>query len=787
MIDWDQFEDAVVEHLNRDIRETENENQHIAVSASQDESQFIVAGPGSGKTTVIVLKTLKLVYVDGINPSNILITTFTKKAAAELDSRILGWSDELRQVFLNSELPGSTKDELRQLDFNRVQTGTLDSIAQDVLSEYREPGAPAPSVIEDFVSHALMLREGLFFHGRHNDDDLADFLDELRAGSWPAMNTSQMVSNLISIKERTFHDQIDIDALRDDLDQPGASAACDAIDDYINGLEEGLLYDYALLENHFLQRLRSGDLDAFLENIQFVLVDEYQDTNLLQEQIYFALADAAINNGGSLTVVGDDDQSLYRFRGATVDLFREFENRATNHLGLDPTTIYLSNNYRSTPEIVNFCNEFVTLDDSYQDARVPGKPSITTAREGSFENYPVLGMFRDDVQTLGQDLSEFLQEVFRGDGVTVETDDGEQFEIRAHPSKGSPADVAVLCDSPRERSGGGNVRLPQVLRNQLQTGDDRISVFNPRGQDLYTARSVQRLCGLILECIDPGASVEDDIETLPQDAVNTFREWRSEARDYIDDAPTSRTGRELNDFVDAWRSRGSNWSTDVPLADLVYRLITWIPQMQDDIEGLVYLEAVQRTITQAALFGTFGSELRFDPDDPDLERRSIRDIYWNILVPLATGSIDIDEELLETLPRDRLNIMSIHQAKGLEFPLVVVDVGSDFRTKHYAQAFKRYPRNGTTATILEDELRDHSPIGTPSRPALDRAFDDLIRKYFVAFSRAQDALLLVGLNSVKDGYQLQSGDDREIPNIATGWDRDRNWCWGAGLNNLTQI
>jgi len=149
MIEWGQFEHAVVENLERDIRESENENQHSAVSAPQDESQFIVAGPGSGKTTVIVLKVLKLVYVDRIAPSSILITTFTKKAAAELSSRILGWGDELRQVFLDSRLPQTTKDELHQLDFNRVQTGTLDSIAQDVLTEYREPGRKIRVVVRD--------------------------------------------------------------------------------------------------------------------------------------------------------------------------------------------------------------------------------------------------------------------------------------------------------------------------------------------------------------------------------------------------------------------------------------------------------------------------------------------------------------------------------------------------------------------------------------------------------------------------------------------------------------
>jgi DNA helicase-2/ATP-dependent DNA helicase PcrA len=290
-----------------------------------------------------------------------------------------------------------------------------------------------------------------------------------------------------------------------------------------------------------------------------------------------------------------------------------------------------------------------------------------------------------------------------------------------------------------------------------------------------------------LECIDPEASIEADVETLPQDATSTFQEWRLEAQNYISDAPPSRTGRTLSDFVEAWQSRGNGWSTDVALADLVYRLITWIPEMQNDIEGLVHLEAVQRTVTQAALFGTFGSELVFDPRDRDLETRSIRDVYWNVLVPLATGSINIDEELLETVPRDRLNIMSIHQAKGLEFPLVVVDVGSDFRSKHHSQAFKRFPRHGTTATILEDELRDHSPIGTPARASLDRAFDDLIRQYFVAFSRAQDVLLLVGLNSVREGYKLTSGADRKIPNIATGWDRNENWHWESGLNTLIHI
>ena len=82
-------------------------------------------------------------------------------------------------------------------------------------------------------------------------------------------------------------------------------------------------------------------------------------------------------------------------------------------------------------------------------------------------------------------------------------------------------------------------------------------------------------------------------------------------------------------------------------------------------------------------------------------------------------------------------------------------------------------------------MRKYSPIGKVKRDGLDRAFDDLIRQYFVAFSRSKNILLLVGLNSVKDGYYF-NGKMRFIPNMATGWDRDGKWFW-RGLENLVHI
>ena len=85
---------------------------------------------------------------------------------------------------------------------------------------------------------------------------------------------------------------------------------------------------------------------------------------------------------------------------------------------------------------------------------------------------------------------------------------------------------------------------------------------------------------------------------------------------------------------------------------------------------------------------------------------------------------------------------------------------------------------------MEDELRTSCPLGRPDRDSRDRAFDDLIRQYFVAYSRPQDVLLLIGLNSVINGYKTRDGTAHSIPNVAVGWDRDMN---DRGLKDLILI
>lgn len=783
MIGFETFLHAVNTTLGRSISSDEDPDQFDAIQSSPGDSLYIVAGPGSGKTTVMALRVLKLIIVDDVDPGSIVVTTFTKKAASELRSRILGWGDQMREALIGMTSDVGTQQALLTLDFNQIMTGTLDSISESVLKDHREPGEAAPTVIESFIANAMMVRFGLLDHGRYRNGDLKEYLKEM-SGSSNNFSVSDMASTLLEIKDRICHDQVDCDLFRDQCTDVGGRIALEAIDAYQQTLTERLLYDFARIEQDFYEKLQQGRLENFTSGIRFILVDEYQDTNLLQERIYFILARYAQQNGGSITVVGDDDQSIYRFRGATVDLFTQFLDRIRDQVGITPRTIYLSRNYRSTRNIVDLINDFIFLDEDFQPMRVAEKPPIRHARRTQHRNYPVLGIFRQNIDELSQDMARFIEALLSPQGITIEWN-GESFHIRVDQQRGSPNDICILCSTPQEYKNSGEVKFPGALRENLANLPTPVSVFNPRGQNIQDIPEIQVFCGLLLECIDPVGTIEATLR-IPNDVRLYFSQWRNAARGYITTYNPRVNGLSLAEYVQAWRERcplnTPTWNVrEVPLVDIAYHLVSWIPEMQSDVEGLVYLEIVMRTITQSTLFTSFGGQIIFDSDNPVLEEKSIKDALQGIFVPLASGAIEINEELLETLPRNRLPIMSIHQAKGLEFPVVIVDIGSEFRTEHPKQRFKRFPEDGGKTCRMEDELRQHSPLLRPQRTGINRAFDDLQRLYFVAFSRPEDLLVLVGLTGVRDGVRNAKGHVKHIPHVATGWDRRGTWHWGPGL------
>ena len=809
MISEDKFEEIIVNVLKRDI--SSNEDQRKAILSAPNQSLFLVAGPGSGKTTVMVLKILKFIYVDDIDPEEIFATTFTRKAAEELYSRILGWGDEIKIHLIENSSDFEVFEKISKIDFNKIRVGTTDKLAEEIMREHKEPGENQPVVIENFVSNSAMIKI-LSENGRYKNKELQEYI-KILTGRDKLDEPSKMSEKILEIKDRIYHDQVDLNELYGKCqDNSGMQKALECIMEYQNILNERNTIDFTMLESRFLRQLKESKLDEFLDTVKIVLIDEYQDTNLIQEDIYFTIAESALKNDGSITVVGDDDQSLYRFRGATVDLFTNYKSRAKDKLDLDVEEINLKTNYRSTENIINLCNRFVELDKDYQTARVKDKPKII-APDFDKEKMPILGLFRNNVEMLSRDLSRLISKLVNNGEVKIKVLkvlDEEYFkkvdgkiniaqlqQLRAQKERegkkiekitlkldseyGSASDIAILSYSPKEKQFGGRSFLFH-LRKNLKNQKNPIEVFNPRGIELQQVEVVGIFCGLILECIDPESKIQNSDKTIPNLARVTMNRWRILARDYIKLNPEPHEPLTLSHFVIHWQNRlpfnsekkddNLKWPKSASLMELAYKLITWIEELQEDVEGLVYLEAITKSITQTGFFSKYYSKISFE--NKEEEENSILEAFWNIFIPLATGGIQIDESLLETLPDDRINVLSIHQSKGLEFPLVIVDVGSKFKDNHFKTQHLRFPKLEPKNITIEDSIRQHSELGKSQRSEKDRSFDDLTRLYFVAFSRAESVLLLVGLNSAIEGY-TKKDEHFNIPNVALGWSRDEKY------------
>ncbi len=735
-----------------------------AINARPTESLHLIAGPGTGKTACLAIRVLKLIYVDQIPPTGIIATTFTKKAATELRSRILGWGFKMKEALESDpKVSGPALEFVRSVDVNQVLIGTIDSLCMDLLTLHRGPGDRPPIDADEYVAKTLMLRNGLFAESRHRSNRMNDQLMELDARtSRFGWHISRKVDVLQSLADRRRHDEVDMDdwalASKSSDEKYARLKVNDALAAYDESLDERGMLDYAGIEFEALTRLRDGRLDDFRNSLSVILVDEYQDTNLMQEDLYFELAKGC---GGALTVVGDDDQSLYRFRGATVELFVDFAKRYEKQFHRDPRPVYLHTNHRSTPQIINFAENYATFDSSYSKIRAEGKPPLAPT-VGSEVGLPILGMFRETVEELAADLADLIEQTFRGKGYRLPNG----MTIRGNKRSGDVGDAAILRSSPQEQNAQGKMHLPGLLREALEDRPDPIHVFNPRGERTQEVPLIAQLCGLLLICLDPSGSIEET-RFRTKDAQDVLLEWRNFATTEIKNSPS------LQKYVSAWHNRGfdSKWPRESSGLELLYDLTYWFPESRLNPEGQLYLELLTRQLSAAQEVGGYNCQVLAyrPPDDIAHNERSVQQLIDNFIIPIASGILDINEELIEDFPRDRVPVLSIHQSKGLEFPMVVVDVGSSFKTNHASQRFRRFPDAAGAPQAQESILRPFSPLGEPTRSDLDRAFDDLYRLYFVAFSRAMNVLLLVGTNS--------SRPDGPIKNVALGWTRHGQSTW----------
>ena len=260
-----------------------------------------LAGPGSGKTAVITERTKNLITKYHVNPSNILVITFTKAAALEMKTRFLS-------LMGNGSYP--------------VTFGTFHAVYFSILKHAYNYNAN--NIVREEQKYALM-RELVQKHRLEYEDE-TEFVSSILGEISMVKNTGVSIEHYYSTNcaENIFRR---------------------IYGEYHEYLHQHKLIDFddMLVYTYELFRERKDILSAWQRKFQYILIDEFQDINKIQFDIVKMLA-APENN---LFVVGDDDQSIYRFRGARPELMLHFKDDYP-----EAEQILLDTNYRSQKEIV---------------------------------------------------------------------------------------------------------------------------------------------------------------------------------------------------------------------------------------------------------------------------------------------------------------------------------------------------------------------------------------------------------------------------------------------------
>jgi len=414
-------------------------------------------------------------------------------------------------------------------------------------------------------------------------------------------------------------------------------------------------------------------------------VDEYQDTNYIQETIMLKLAEPENN----ICVVGDEDQALYRFRGATVRNILEFQKNFDNC-----KIVKLTVNYRSHREIINRYNNFMNSID-WEGYRFEKK--IIPNPTGKFPDYPaVFSIWGKDEKDEAERFADFVK--FLKDNNIIQ----------------DYSQVALLLNS---------VRL-QYSAHYIEALKRRnIPYFAPRAKAYFENEEVM----LLVACysIIFGFFGEELNEYNKKEYINNSIML---LKDYVDSTLTKYLYRKRNEI----ESLKENESLNLTILDYFYQLLAYKPFSD-------YLKDENRA-HNLAIFSSFISIFQ-DYYNISVVSHSNRDwikrfLFNSFLNFLIEGGADEYEDPNNPIPKGYVQIMTIHQSKGLEFPVIVVDsLDRQFRViKQIDRDLAEFYKRGTFET--ETQMTKF----------------DRMRHFYVAFSRAEKILVLSTHKRPKDWF-----------------------------------
>ncbi|NLZ66209.1 MAG: UvrD-helicase domain-containing protein [Clostridiaceae bacterium] len=582
---------------------------------------LILAGAGSGKTRVITYRIAWLIRHLQVHPARILAITFTNKAANEMKERVLqliglqgrgSWIGTFHAMMLrilrrHGELVGyrSSFSIFDTADQRRVMADALKALG---ISE-----------------RSVTPREALSRISRYKNDGLSPDEVEKRgaAGVWYDAQWAQVYRHYQQmLREKN------------------------AVD-----------FDDILLETLYLFQKHPEVLQMYQRQFHYILVDEYQDTNIVQYELVKCLSAKHRN----LCVVGDDDQSIYSFRGANIRNILDFEKDFP-----ECTIIRLEQNYRSTKTILAAANQVIAENTGRR------KKTLWTSHE---EGVPVL-MYRasdhmDEARFVAQDiarrlrlqecddkeadiavlyrvnaLSRNIETALREIGIEYRVYGGTRFYDRAEIKDviaymtlvASPEDeLAFRRVINQPRRGIGAVSLERLAAFAGQNGLSLLEAARISDQDISLSRVAGRLKIFVTLIDELGVALDrDDI---------TFAEWISKVEEDSGLVAFYEEAMARHDLEAA--SRLEN------LRELVSDAIEFEAFILSEPEETIFIEEDELT--------TLGQ------DNESTSERTLRNILMRFLERAALYS---DQDKDSESPK--VSLMTIHSAKGLEFDTVYI-------------------------------------------------------------------------------------------------------------------
>ena len=574
------------------ILDSLNEQQRNAV-ASPAEKLLVLAGAGSGKTRVLVHRIAWLLQAEQASPFAVLAVTFTNKAAREMRGRI---------------------ETLLGQSFNGMWVGTFHGLAHRLLrSHWAEAGLPQDFQILDAEDQFRLIKR--INRSLHIDED-----------KWPARQcqwyiNTQKDEGLRAVNIEHFDDNY-------------TKTMLDVYTAYEEACTRGGMIDFGeiLLRAHELWLKNPQILEHYQKRFQYILVDEFQDTNAIQYAWLRVLAGGNYGRDKQLMVVGDDDQSIYGWRGARIENIQQF-----NVDFADAEIVRLEQNYRSTSTILKAANGLIANNQGRL-----GKKLWTEGVEGEHISlYEALNE-QDEARFIVDRLQDWFNNGNqRSDAAILYRSNAQSRELE---------EALLRVAMPYRIYGGHRFYERLEIKNALAY----LRLLANRNDDT----AIERIINVPTRGI--GGRSLDVIRTVAREENVSL--WQACARCVNENLAGSRAVNAVLAFLEL------------------------IDKLQSECEGLELHEKVERVIANSGLIQHHEKEggekalarkenleelvnaaSNFDDvalgDEVDVKSPAFLAAFLD-QASLDAGDTQADET------DDAVQLMTLHSAKGLEFPLV---------------------------------------------------------------------------------------------------------------------